>query len=134
MKKKILSIIGLLLIFGLGLTVTGCVDMETTHLYITNKSTGNIDILIEKQTFDNGGYNSWPETVFEQDNVLPDDDVYLKDEPNSSYSYDFPARYRIIITAAGGTKFYYPSDGNNGYTTIIGETRMIFDGERIRRE
>jgi hypothetical protein len=119
MKKKlmkVLGILGIMMVFGLGLVFTSCEDLSTAEIIISNDSTfsghENVTVYIYG---DQGNYSLDSKQISRNESV--------------SFSVD-AGKYRISISA-GNNYFSYPQDGST--IQMGGTVRLQFTGSQLKR-
>ena len=119
MKKALLKgagILGIALVFGLGLILTGCDWADEAEIIITNNSTFS-------------GHNTVAVYIF------GDQGRYSLDSANcprnESVSFTASAGEYMLRVSVGGNNFNYPKDGSTIY--LRGTVRLQFTGSELRR-
>ena len=122
MKKRLLWVIGLILIFGFGLSVTSCDDLGPVVIFVTNDTTQNITVYFYQQLKHEDG------TKYEQ---LQATRYNIDSGSFARYEGD-GGDYRIQVTNPS-SDYYYPSGGKS-FVTMEGDVFLIFDGNSITPE
>jgi len=122
MKKMLLKgacVLGMVLMFGLGLVLTGCDDdlfATDAEIIISNDSTFSGHENVTAYIYGDQGYYS-----LDSANV----------PRNQSVSFTVDAgKYRLSISA-GGNSFSYPQDGKT--IDMKGTVRLQFTGSQLKR-
>ena len=120
---KISGILGLALVFGLGLAFTSCEGLggeQTVDIEFTNASNSNITLHIQRST---DGVNAHTRTW----NLPPGYSIVPL--------HDVAGSWRLRIGPnANAPSFRYPVHTNiNQFTNLEGNVRFTFDGSAIRR-
>jgi len=121
MRKMLLrrvGVLGMALVFGLGLGLTGCNDLFPTkaEIFVSNNSTFSGHENVTVYIYGEQGYYSL-------------DSANIPRNQSVSFSVDI-GKYRLSISA-GGNNFSYPQNGST--IEMRGTVRLQFTGSQLKR-